>query len=65
MDDRNAILDPKIDRVGRGAKGTERRESSLIDFMARHDLVDRFCLDHLGRERVCPLSILDPIWTEC
>ena len=27
-----------------------RCESNLIDFMARHDLVDRFRLDHSGRE---------------
>ena len=31
----NAILDPKIDKVGKGAS---------------HDLVDRFRLDHPGRE---------------
>ena len=50
VSDWNAILDPKIDRVGKGASGSVRCESSLIDFMARHDLVDRFCLDHPGRE---------------
>ena len=48
--DWNAILDPNIDRVGRGARGSERCESSLLDFMARHKLVDRFRLDHPGRE---------------
>ena len=36
--------------VGRGARGPGRREISVIDFMARHDLVDRFRLDHPGRE---------------
>ena len=46
----NAILDPKTDRVGREARGLGRRESSLINFMACHDFVDRFHLDHPGRE---------------
>ena len=41
MDNWNAILDPKIDKVGLG-----RCESSV----AHHDLVDRFRLDHPGRE---------------
>ena len=40
MGDWNAILDPKID--GRGTRGLGRWESSLIDFMASHDFVDRF-----------------------
>ena len=48
----NAILDPKIDKVRRGASRLGRYERSLIDFMARHDLVDRFRLNH-------------PTWTEC
>ena len=48
--DWNAILDPKIDRVGRRARGSGRCESSLIDFMARYGLVDRFRLDHPERE---------------
>ena len=47
--DWNAILDPKIDRIGRGTKELGRCKSSLIDFMVHHDLVDRFRLDHLGR----------------
>ena len=50
MGDWNAILDPKIDKVGRGANRLVRCESSLVGFMTRHDLVDRFRLDHLGRE---------------
>ena len=50
VSDWNAILDPKIDRVRRGARGLGRFESSLINFMARHDLVDRFHLDFPGRE---------------
>ena len=50
MGDWNAILDPKIDKVGRGARRLGRRESSLVDLMTRHDLVDRFRLDHLGRK---------------
>ena len=49
MGDWNAILDPKIDKVGRGASRLGRCESSLVGFMTRHDLVDRFRLDHLGR----------------
>ena len=48
--DWNAIFAPKRDRVGRGARESGRCESSLIDFMARQDLVDRFRLDHPGRE---------------
>ena len=50
MGDWNAILDPKIDKVGRGANRLERCESSLVGFMTRHGLVDRFRLDHPGRE---------------
>ena len=33
-----------------GANGLERFESSLVGLGARHDLVDRFPLDHLGKE---------------
>ena len=50
VDDWNAFLDPKLDRVERSATGLNRCESSLVDFMARFDLVDRFCLDPPGRE---------------
>ena len=50
MGDWNAILDPKIDKVGRGASRSGRCESSLVGFMTRHNLVDRFRLDHPGRE---------------
>ena len=39
-----------IDKAGRGASGSDRFESSLIDLMAQHDLVDRFRVDHLGKE---------------
>ena len=46
----NAIIDPKIDKVRRGPCGAERCESSLIDLIAWHDLVDRFRLDHPRRE---------------
>ena len=46
----NVILDPKIDKVRRGANRLGRCESSLVGFMTRHDLVDRFRLDHPGRE---------------
>ena len=51
MGDWNAILDPKIDKVGRGASRLGRCESSLVGFMTRHDLVDRFHLVHPGREK--------------
>ena len=50
MGDWNAILDPKIDRVGRGASRLGRCESSLVGLMTRHDLVDKFRLDHPERE---------------
>ena len=50
MGDWNAILDPKVDKDGRGARRLERCESSLIDFLAEFDLIDRFRLDHPGRE---------------
>ena len=50
MGDWNAILGPKIDKVGRGVSRLGRRESSLVGLMTRHDLVDRFRLDHPGRE---------------
>ena len=50
MGDWNAILDPKIDKVERGASRLGRCESSLVGLMTRHDLVDRFRLDHPGQE---------------
>ena len=50
MGDWNAILDPKIDKVGRGASRSGRCESCLVGLMTRHDLVDRFRQDHPGRE---------------
>ena len=50
MGDWNAILDPKMDKVGWGASRLERCESSLVGLMTRHDLVDRFRLDHPGRK---------------
>ena len=46
----NAILDPKIDKVGCGASGLGRCESSLVGLVAHHDLVDRFRLDHQAKE---------------
>ena len=49
MGDWNAILDPKIDKVERGASQAERCDSSLVGFMTHHNLVDRFRLDHPGR----------------
>ena len=50
MENWNAILDPKIDKVGRGASRAGRCESSLVGFVTRHGLVDRFHLDHPGWE---------------
>ena len=50
MGDWNAILDPKIDKVGRGSSRAGRCESSLVGFVTRHGLVDRFRLDHPGRD---------------
>ena len=50
MGDWNAILDPKIDKVGRGASRLGRCESSLVGLMTHHNLVDMFRLDHPGRE---------------
>ena len=50
MGDWNAIFDPKIDKIGRGASRLGRCESSLLGLMTRHNFVDRFCLDHPGQE---------------
>ena len=47
MGDWNAILDPSIDRAGRGDR---RVDLSLMNFVERNDLVDRFRLDHPGVE---------------
>ncbi len=38
MADWNAILDPKIDKVGRGARRAGRCDSSLVGFVTRHGL---------------------------
>ena len=48
--DWNAILDPKIDRASRGASGTVRCDSALSGFLTEFDLIDRYRLDHPGRE---------------
>ena len=48
--DWNAILDPKIDKGGRGARGLDWCESSLIDLLAEHNLIDRFRLDWPEKE---------------
>ena len=42
MGDWNTILDPTVDKAGWGASGSDERESSLIDLMAQHNLVDWF-----------------------
>ena len=44
MGDWNAILDPKIDKIERWAGKLEGVKA--VGLMTRHDLVDRFCLDH-------------------
>ena len=68
MGDWNAVLDSELNRGGRGARGSGRCENSLIDFIARHDLVDRFRLDHPERE-LWTWQVRSPtvrvIWTEC
>ena len=46
----SVILDHKIDRAGRGVRGLARCDSSLSDFLTEFDLVDRYRLDHPGRE---------------
>ena len=48
--DWNAILDPNIDRAGRGASGSGRCDSSLVNFLAELDLIDRYRLDHPEKE---------------
>ena len=48
--DWNAIFYPKIVKGGRGASGSGRCESILIDLQTEYDLVDRFRLDHSRRE---------------
>ena len=50
VSDLNVILDPKLDRIGRGIRGSVRGDSSLIDLMVEHDMVYKFCLDLPGRE---------------
>ena len=50
MGDWNAILDPKIDKVGRRASSLWWCESILVGLMTRHDLDDRFRLNHPERE---------------
>ena len=44
--DWNAILDPTIDRAGRGVSGSARCDRSLLDFLTEFDLIDRYRLDH-------------------
>ena len=50
LGDWNAILDPQRIKAGQGASRLGRCESSPVGLMTRHDLVDRFRLDHPGRE---------------
>ena len=68
--DWNAILDPKIDKAGWGASGSDRCESSLIDLMASTIWLTGFVWIIQGRR--CgqssiarPLSVSGPTWTEC
>ena len=48
--DWNVILDPNIDRAGRVVSGLARCDNSLFDFLTKFDLIDRYRLDHPGRE---------------
>ena len=48
--DWKAILDPKIDKAGQSASGSGRCDSSLVNFLAEFDLIDRYHLDHPGRK---------------
>ena len=48
--DWNVIFEPKIDKARQDASGSDRCESSLIDLVSEHNLVDRFRLDHPGLE---------------
>ena len=48
--DWNAILDPNIDRAGLGASESATCDSSQFDFLTEFDLIDRYRLDHPGRE---------------
>ena len=48
--DWNAILDPNLDRGGRGGSGRRCRNKCLRNFMAENDLVDRYRVDHPGRK---------------
>ena len=50
MGDWNAILDPNLDKGGRGARTGRRCERSLINLLERSGLVDRYRIDHPGRE---------------
>ena len=46
----NVILDPKMDKAEQGASRLDKCESSLINLLAEYDLVNKFHLDHPGRE---------------
>ena len=46
--DWNAILDPNLDRGGRGGSGRRCENKCLRNFMAENDLVDRYRVDHPG-----------------
>ena len=48
--DWNAILDLNIDKAGQGASSWARCDSGLSDLLTEFDLVDRYRLDHPGRE---------------
>ena len=50
MSDWNAILDPNINKIGRDASVSDMCESSLIDLLTEHDLVERLHLDNLRRD---------------
>ena len=70
MGDWSAILDAKINKFRRGASWLGRCESSLVGLMTSHDLVDRFRVDHPGREMwtwldSSPSAKIGSTWTDC
>ena len=51
IEDWNAILVFKLHRFRSRGRGYVKCESSLVDLIAEQYLVNRFRLDHLGREK--------------
>ena len=55
------------DRAVRGAIELVRCDSGLSDFLTEFDLIDRYCLDHPGREVWMWIGSLPSaqVWSEC